>query len=139
MQVSAWRIAMFALAVATSAAAQQATPLATLVDEAKTQNSSIAAADHAARAARLVAPQKSALPDPTFTLQQFSVGSPRPFAGYSNSDFAYIGLGVSQELPYPGKLRLRAEIADREADTKVVETLALGSDIAGAVKADYLQ
>jgi outer membrane protein TolC len=139
MQVSAWRIAMFALAVATSAAAQQATPLATLVDEAKAQNSSIAAADHAARAARLVAPQKSALPDPTFTLQQFSVGSPRPFAGYSNSDFAYIGLGVSQELPYPGKLRLRAEIADREADTKVVETLALGSDIAGAVKADYLQ
>lgn len=139
MQVFAWRIAMLALAVATSAAAQQATPLATLVDEAKAQNSSIAAADHAARAARLVVPQKGALPDPTFTVQQFSVGSPRPFAGYSNSDFAYIGLGASQELPYRGKLKLRAEIADREADIKVAETLALGSDIAGAVKADYLQ
>ena len=43
------------------------------------------------------------------------MGSPRPFAGFSNSDFAYIGLGVSQDLPYPGKLRLRGEIAQRDA------------------------
>jgi outer membrane protein TolC len=44
------------------------------------------------------------------------VGSPRPFAGYTNSDFAYIGLGASQQLPYPGKLKLRGEVADRDAD-----------------------
>jgi outer membrane protein, heavy metal efflux system len=37
------------------------------------------------------------------------VGSPRPFAGYTNSDFAYLSLGVSQDIPYPGKLRLKGE------------------------------
>lgn len=46
------------------------------------------------------------------------MGSPRLFAGYTNSDFAYIGIGASQELPYPGKLRLREETAEREADTE---------------------
>jgi len=51
-------------------------------------------------------PQVTTLPDPKLTYQQLSVGSPKPFAGYTNSDFAYVGVGASQELPYPGKLRL---------------------------------
>jgi outer membrane protein, heavy metal efflux system len=79
------------------------------------------------------------LPDPKFTYQQFSVGSPKPFAGYTNSDFAYIGIGASQELPYPGKLRLRGQVADRDADAKQAEIGAIGTSIADAVKAEYLQ
>lgn len=97
-------------------AAAVPTPLAALMEEARKHDPKILAAEDAARAAGYAAPQESALPDPMFTLQQFSVGSPRPFAGYSNSDFAYIGFGVSQELPYPGKRRLRADVAEREAD-----------------------
>jgi len=73
------------------------------------------------------------------TYQQFSVGSPKPFAGYTNSDFAYIGIGASQELPYPGKLRLRGEVAERDADTKQSEVEITKTSIADAVKADYLQ
>src|SRR5579859_2736206 len=80
------------------------TPLSQLLAEAVANNPQISAADHAARAARQVAPQVTTLPDPKLTYQQFSVGSPKPFAGYTNSDFAYIGVGASQELPYPGKL-----------------------------------
>lgn len=91
------------------------TPLAALVDEATKNDPAILTAERAARAATFVAPQVSSLPDPHFTLQQFSVGSPRPFAGYTNSEFAYIGIGASQELPYPGKLKLRGEVANREA------------------------
>lgn len=53
-------------------------PLAALIAEAESSNTQITAAEHAARAARQVAPQKTALPDPQLTLQQFSVGSPRP-------------------------------------------------------------
>jgi len=34
-------------------------------------------------------------------------GQPTTFAGYSNSDFAYIGFGASQDIPYPGKRQLR--------------------------------
>src|SRR6266851_1956112 len=115
------------------------TPLAALVEEAEKNDPTILAAERAARAARFVAPQMSALPDPQFTLQQFSVGSPKPFAGYTNSDFAYIGLGASQELPYPGKLRARGTIAERDADTKQAEVEVTKTGIADAVKADYLQ
>jgi outer membrane protein, heavy metal efflux system len=79
------------------------------------------------------------LPDPKFTYQQFSVGSPKPFAGYTNSDFAYIGVGASQELPYPGKLRARAAVAERDADTKQAEVEVTKTGIADSVKADYLQ
>jgi outer membrane protein TolC len=89
--------------------------LATLIDEATRNNPQILAARHAWRAATLVPSQASTPPDPEFSVQQMSVGSPRPFAGFSNSDFAYLGLGVSQDLPYPGKLRLRGEIAGRDA------------------------
>src|SRR6516162_3442726 len=59
--------------------------------------------------------QVSTLPDPQVVLQQVNVGSPRPFAGFTNSDFAYIGLGVSQDFPYPGKLKLRRELANKDA------------------------
>src|ERR1700688_1351932 len=61
------------------------TPLAALVEEAEKNDPTILAAERAARAARFVAPQVSTLPDPQFTLQEFSVGSPRPFAGYKTS------------------------------------------------------
>jgi outer membrane protein TolC len=58
----------------------------------------------------------SSLPDPHVTIQQFSVGNPLPFAGYTSSNFAYVGIGASQPLPYPGKLALRGDVARREAD-----------------------
>src|SRR3984957_15318591 len=92
------------------------TPLSVLIEEAKKNDPAIHVAETVARAATFASSQASALPDPQFTLQQFSVGSPRPFAGYTNSDFAYIGLGASQQLPYPGKLKLCGEVADRDAD-----------------------
>ena len=92
------------------------TPLRVLIEEAKKNDPAIHVAESVAKAAAFAAPQTSTLPDPQFTLQQFSVGSPRPFAGYTNSDFAYIGLGASQQFPYPGKLKLRGAVADRDAD-----------------------
>jgi outer membrane protein, heavy metal efflux system len=115
------------------------TPLSQLLAEAEANNPQISAANHGARAAKQIAPQVATLPDPKLTYQQFSVGSPRPFAGYTNSDFAYVGIGASQELPYPGKLRLRRQVAERDADTKQVEVEAAIINIADAVKADYLQ
>jgi outer membrane protein TolC len=120
-------------------AASPPTPLSQLLSEAEINNPQISAADHGARAARQMAPQVTALPDPKFTYQQFSVGSPKPFAGYTNSDFAYVGVGASQELPFPGKLRLRGQVAERAADTEQAEVEVTRTSIADAVKADYLQ
>ena len=114
-------------------------PLSQLLAEAGTNNPQISAADHGVRAARQMAPQVATLPDPKFTYQQFSVGSPKPFAGYTKSDFVYIGVGASQEMPYPGKLRARRTVAERDADTKQAEVEVTKTSIADAVKADYLQ
>ncbi|HEY6184326.1 MAG TPA: TolC family protein [Terriglobales bacterium] len=72
-------------------------------------------------------------------VQQLSVGSPRPFAGYTNSDFAYIGIGASQEFPYPGKRKLKAEVASREADALQAKTESGTRDIVGQVKAVYFR
>src|SRR6185437_10639575 len=115
------------------------TPLSELLAEANANNSQIAAADDSWQAAKEVPRQVSALPDPTFTYQQFSVGSPKPFAGYTNSDFAYVGIGASQDLPFPGKLRLRGDVAKRAADVKGAEVDATRASVADAVKSDYLQ
>ena len=92
-------------------------PLRELVQEVERSNPEIAASLHAWKAATNVPKQASALPETQITVQQFSVGSPRPFAGFSNSDFAYVGIGASQDVPYPGKRRLRSEVAEHEADS----------------------
>jgi cobalt-zinc-cadmium efflux system outer membrane protein len=99
-----------------SSQAGAVSPLSELLVEAEKNNPQIEAARQGWQAAKQVPTQVSTLPDPQFNLQHVSVGSPRPFAGYTNSDFAYLGLGISQDIPYPGKLRLKGEIAKREAD-----------------------
>src|SRR3977135_1869513 len=96
-------------------------PLSQLLAEVRANNPQISAADHGARAARQMAPQVTTLPDPKFTYQQLSVGSPKPFAGYTNSDFAYIGVGASQQLPWPGKRALRSEVAGLAAECARVQ------------------
>jgi len=83
--------------------------------------------------------QVSTLPDPQFTLQHLSVGSPRPFAGYTNSDFAYIGVGVSQDIPYPGKLRLKGEIAKREADVSQQQIESVRRSVLAELKTAYFR
>lgn len=113
------------------------TPLAALIDEAGKNDPAVHVAESAARAARFGASQMSALPDPQFTLQQFSVGSPRPFAGYTNSDFAYIGLGVSQQFPYRGKRKLRGAVADGDADTAKAHVEVVQQDEIETLKTAY--
>ena len=144
MNVVSLSTATLVLATALSAFGQAPvvstpTPLSQLLAEAGANNPQISAANYGAQAARQMVPQVTTLPDPKFTYQQLSVGSPKPFAGYTNSDFAYIGVGASQELPYPGKLRLRGDVLQRDADTKLAEVEVTKTSIADAIKADYLQ
>jgi outer membrane protein TolC len=113
------------------------TPLSVLIEEAKKNDPAIHVAERAAKAATFAAPQMSTLPDPQFTLQQFSVGSPRPFAGYTNSDFAYIGLGASQQFPYPGKRKLRGAVADRDADATKAHVEVVLQDEIETLKTTY--
>ena len=116
-----------------------ATPLASLIDEARANNPRIQSAVHAYQAATYKPKQDGALPDTQVMVQHLSVGSPRPFAGYTNSDFAYIGVGGSQEFPYPGKRKARAEVAAREAESLQAQTDSAGREVIGRLKAVYFQ
>ena len=90
--------------------------LTDLLAEAERNNPQIQTAKQEWQSVQQMSTQVSTLPDPQVVLQQVNVGSPRPFAGFTNSDFAYIGLGVSQDFPYPGKLKLRRELANKDAE-----------------------
>jgi outer membrane protein TolC len=115
------------------------TSLASLVEEAKSKNPQILAADHAYRAASYGPKGAAALPDTQVMIQQLSVGSPRLFAGYTNSDFAYIGIGASQEFPYPGKRKLRAEVAANEAGSLQAQAKTTGRDVIESLKETYFR
>lgn len=109
----------FPLTVAAeSAAPPRAAPiiLNALIQEALTQSPMITSARKHWQALNKVPVQVATLPDPILGLQHFTVGSPRPLAGYETSDFYYTGFGVSQDIPGPGKLRLRASEAEKQAD-----------------------
>ena len=120
-------------------AADLPTPLSSLLDEATRSNPDIQAIRLGWQAATQVPSQVSTLPDPQVTLQHFSVGSPRPFAGYSNSDFAYIGFGISQDLPYPGKLKLKGEAALQDAAISRNKLEAVRRTVLQQVKEAYYQ
>jgi outer membrane protein, heavy metal efflux system len=127
------------LAVMALPAADLPTPLSALLDEATRSNPDIQATRLGWQAATQVPSQVSTLPDPQVTLQHFSVGSPRPFAGYSNSDFAYIGFGISQDLPYPGKLKLKGEAAQQDAAISRNKVETVRRSVLQQVKEAYYQ
>src|SRR5262249_21183747 len=118
---------------------QNPEPLSQLLVEAQKNNPDLRVAEHTWRGATHLKDQAAALPDPQFTLQEFSVGSPKPFAGFNSSDFAYIGIGASQGLPYPGKRRLKAEAADAAADVQQAHIGVVAALIAEQVKLAYFR
>ena len=143
MKVAFCWTAALVMATVVSAYAQEMTgmptPLAALISEAQSNNTQLSAADHAWKAATHIAQQVMTLPDPQFTVQSYSVGSPKPFAGFSNSDFAYIGFGASQDIPFAGKLRLKGEVASRDADMQQAQADLLRTSITDQVKLLYLR
>jgi len=113
------------------------TPLADLLNEAREHSPSVLAANAVVKTATFGPSQARAFPDTELMVQQFSVGSPRPLAGFSNSDFAYIGFGGSQELPYPGKRDLRGKVAEKEIVVSRAEVGMTLADVLERVKTAY--
>src|SRR6266478_743716 len=136
---------IFVLIVAAAAASAQdahtsaATPLRDLIEEAGKFSPQVIAAERQWDATKYAAKQAGALPDTELTVQHLSVGSPRPFAGYSNSDFAYIGLGASQDLPFPGKRGLRAKVAESESEVGLRQAVIVRQDVIEHVKLAYFR
>ncbi len=118
---------------------QSPAPLSQLIEEALQNNPDLKAGEHTWRAATHMRDRVTALPDPQFTVQEFSVGSPRPFAGFNASSFAYIGIGASQELPYPGKRNLRGLAADAAANVERAQIGVLQASLREQITIAYLR
>jgi outer membrane protein, heavy metal efflux system len=116
--------AIAALASTAYASAAEPVRLADLIQEALAHNTEILAAQKRYEAARQRPSQESSLPDPMVSLGYASNGGPFPGQGLGSQPTSNIGVTVSQELPYPGKRRLRGDIATKEADAEFQQYLA---------------
>ena len=132
-------LCIWVLLTSTAIGQSGTTTLQSLIAEARQNNPAIRASEMAVATARYGPKQASALPDTEVMVQHFSVGSPRPFAGYSNSDFAYVGFGASQELPYPGKRGLRASVAEHEIEISKAERDVVAWEAIIRLKLAYFQ
>lgn len=87
-----------------------------LLAEALSNNREILAAQKRYEAARQRPSQASSLPDPMFSPGYTSNGNPLPGAQLGVSPTSSIGFMLSQEFPFPGKQKLRGEVATKEAE-----------------------
>ena len=128
------------LALALSAAAQAPdvrVSLQELTSEAMQNNPEIVAAQKSYEAARQRPTQESSLPDPMISLGYVSVGNPLPGAGLGSQVLSNIGVMFSQELPYPGKLKLHGEIASKEAEASFQQYQAVELGVISRLKQAY--
>lgn len=110
-------------------AADPPLPLGPLIDEAIKQNPSIQSAKNRWESSKAIIPQVKTLPDPELKLgyQQIPAVSPIEGAIY----------GVGQQIPFPGKLKLRGEVASRQAGRIEQEYQATRLAVVARVKEAY--
>jgi outer membrane protein, heavy metal efflux system len=105
------------------------------VEEALRSNPAVRSALHTVQAQRRHVPQASSLPDPKLSVNW--MGNITPFSVQTNDPSSYRGLAAMQELPFPGKRRLRGEIAGKEADAAQADYDALLRRLTADVKSAY--
>jgi cobalt-zinc-cadmium efflux system outer membrane protein len=108
-----------------------------LTAEATGSNPAILAAQKKYEAARQRPTQESSLPDPMISLGYASVGNPLPGAGLGSQPQANAGVMVSQEVPFPGKLKLKGDMASMEAQAGFQQYQAVQLDVVSRLKQAY--
>ena len=86
-----------------------------LIREALERNPEVQMARRMVEARRARVPQAGALPDPMLMYGVMNEGRPVPFQTLGTAGFSEVYVGVSQEIPYPGKRGLREKVAGEEA------------------------
>jgi outer membrane protein TolC len=127
------------LVTATATAQESKSALDALVSEALRNNPEILAAQKRYEGSRQRPTQESALPDPMLSLGYASIGSPLPGAGLGSEPMARAGAMFSQEIPYPGKLKLRGEIAERESDAEFQQYQAVQLNVIARLKQRWFE
>src|SRR6202158_5940820 len=97
----------------------------------------ILSALHTVEAQRRRVPQAKTLPDPTVGIGW--AGNITPFRVQSGAPFSYRAATASQQLLYPVKLKLRGEIAAKEADAGSSDLEAVRRRVTTDVKTAYFE
>jgi len=110
--------------------------LSKLAQEATERNPEILAARRAVEAKRARIAQAGAWPDPTVSLSYGGHALP-PFTVMRADPSSARQVMAEQTIPYPGKARLRTEIAARDADAEELAYEAAARRVAAEVKQAY--
>ncbi|HEY1206501.1 MAG: TolC family protein [Bryobacteraceae bacterium] len=126
------------LAVAALAPCQESRlRLEDLVSEALGRNPEILAAQKRYEAMRQRPSQESSLPNPMLSFSYNSSGNPLPFQGLGKEPVANAGVMASQEFPFPGKRKLRGEMAASEAGAEFDQYLMTRLSVVSRLKQAY--
>ena len=108
-----------------------------LVRDALEQNPGVQAAARRVGALRRRVPQAQSLPDPVLSVGW--MGDSKPFGVMRDDPSSYRALSAMQEIPYPGKLRLRGQLADREAEAAWWDYEAARRQVVAEMKDAYYE
>jgi len=112
-----------------AAAEEPVLQLNAAIGEAMQRNPDIAAAKARWQSSRAKVPAASALPDPQVGIEYWGFRQ-----AFNLGDAPETWYDVSQEIPFPGKLRLRGEVAAREAERVEQEYQAVPLRIVARLK-----
>jgi len=110
-----------------------------LITEALKNDPEALAAQKRYEAARQRPTQESSLPDPMVSVGYASVGNPLPGAGLGSQPQANAGVMVSQEVPFPGKLKLKGDMASVDAQAEFAQYQAVQLGVVSRVKQAYFR
>jgi len=118
--------------------AQQSSPplgLEDLVREALERNPAIQSAARRVEVFRARVPQMKTLPDPVVSAGW--MGDVKPFGVQRQDPSSFRSIGAMQQIPFPGKLKLRGQIADRQAEAAWWDYETVRRRVVAGVKEAY--
>jgi outer membrane protein, heavy metal efflux system len=115
--------------------AQQFLVLDDVIREALEKNPEAQSALHTIKALERRVPQVKSLPDPMVSVGW--EGNLAPFSLQQADPSSFRGLTVSEQIPYPGKLKLRGQMASKEAEAAQTDYEAVRRRVVAEVKAAY--
>lgn len=118
-------------------ATQEVVTLPQLLAEAECVHPAIKAEAQMIEAKRSRIPQVKSLPDPT--VQVGWMGNIRPFSVQHLDPSSYRGISAMQEFPYPGKLKLRGQIAEKDVEAERWNLEAARQQVKAEVKSAYYE
>lgn len=140
--ICAFLLAYAATSLAAQVHAQDETPasakvlqLDDVVRAALAKNPEAQSALHAIEALQHKVPQAQALPDPTVAVGW--AGNLTPFSIMSGDASSYRGVTVSEQFPYPGKLKLQGAMAGKDVEAAQADYDAIGRRVTAGLKAAY--